>query len=324
MIPATTAALNSRVASTMAAARPLRVVYVAGSGHTGSTLLALMLDEHPQIVSVGETAVKPKIRRRGDAPKQPCSCGATVEACAFWSGIFEHVRRSGHDMGPDRWTNDYRSEHPLVHRVLTRESSYRPVAATQRWLNAHLPAHAARMRRADAVNVAFVRAALDVANADVFCDTTKHTLRLARLLAIPELDVRVITLVRDVRGYVSSAKRRGYRIQDAAWTWRRDQEVIARLTEGLTPERRHVLRYEELCADPADTLRRLHAFCGVDEHPPVASMRSDSHHVLGNSMRLNGRITVRLDESWKQKLAADEQQLVLDIAGPLNRRFGYA
>ncbi len=41
-------------------------------------------------------------------------------------------------------------------------------------------------------------------------------------------------------------------------------------------------------------------------------------------MRLNGRITVRLDESWKQKLAADEQQLVLDIAGPLNRRFGYA
>jgi hypothetical protein len=314
---------SSVLTGSSAPVKPLRVVYVAGSGHTGSTLLALLLDEHPQIVSVGETAVKPRIRRRGRAATQQCSCGATVSTCGFWKEIFARVQQSGYSMGPDRWINDYRSEHPLVHRLLTRESSFPAVAMAQRWLNAHLPVHAARMRQADATNVAFVRAALDIAHADVFCDTTKHTLRLARLLANPELDVRVIMLVRDARGYVSSAKRRGYRIEDAAWTWRRDQEVVARLTRDLPTDRCLLLKYEALCTDLEPTLRRLHAFCGVSQHPPVTSMRSDTHHVLGNSMRLHGRITVRLDESWRRQLSADEQQAVATIAGALNSRFGY-
>ena len=50
---------------------PIRVVYVAGSGHTGSTLLALLMDSHPEIACVGETSVKPKIRRRGDESALP-------------------------------------------------------------------------------------------------------------------------------------------------------------------------------------------------------------------------------------------------------------
>jgi hypothetical protein len=302
----------------------LRVVYVAGSGHTGSTLLALLLDAHPRIVSVGETAVKPRIRRRGDAASQKCSCGATISQCLFWQRIFRRVEAQGYDLGPERWSNDYRSEHPLVHRLLTRESTHPIVRAVQGWSARHLPLHAARMRRADAINVAFIRAALETAGADVFCDTTKHTMRLSRLLEIEQLDLKVITLVRDVRGYAASAKRRGHAIEDAAATWLTDQEVISRITKRLPADRTFLLRYEDLCNATVATLSQLYRFCGVQDVAPVTAVTSTNHHVLGNSLRLHASIHVRLDESWRAKLSADEQTKILNVAGAMNRAMGYS
>jgi hypothetical protein len=32
----------------------MRVIYIAGTSHSGSTLLDLMLNAHPEIISVGE------------------------------------------------------------------------------------------------------------------------------------------------------------------------------------------------------------------------------------------------------------------------------
>jgi hypothetical protein len=312
-----------QVVAIPAGLRRLPVVYVAGSGHTGSTLLALLLNEHPQIVSVGETAVKPKIRRKGKSEDQTCSCGQSIRSCPFWMGIFRRVRALGYELGPNRWSNDYRSENPAIHRMLTSESSHRFIRVAQNLCAHYLPVHASRMRRIDAVNVAFVRAALEEVGREVFVDTTKHPLRLSRMLALPELDVKVITLVRDARGYAASVKRRGGSLEEAAVTWRKDQEVIEHITHRLPEERTRLLRYEDLCSRPEQKLRELYAFCGVEPVMPVTTVIPRLQHVLGNSLRLRERIEVRLDESWRSRLTADEQQRVLTIAGVMNRRMGY-
>ena len=301
----------------------LRVVYVAGSGHTGSTLLAMLLNAHPQLVSVGETSIKPKIRRRGDGATQKCSCGALIVECAFWQEVFQRVSEAGHDFSAHTWNNDYRSAHPLVHRVLSRDSSHKPIRWLQHWSADHLPIYSHRVHQTDRVNVAFIRAVLDTAKADVFVDTSKHVLRMARLMTLPDLDVKTITLVRDVRGYAASAKRRGLSIVDAASSWRKDQEAIQHVTRHLAPERKFLLRYEDLCVAPEEMLRRLYAFCGVREIEPITSLASTDHHVIGNSMRFQSAIRPRLDETWKSRLEQDEQRRVLSVAGHVNQRFGY-
>lgn len=306
------------------AAVPLRVVYLAGSGHTGSTLLALLADTNPAIGTVGEIAVKPRIRHRGDELGQKCSCGAAIAQCAFWRRVFEQVKQQGLEFGPDNWTNDYRCEHPLVHRLLTRDSSYLPVRRFQAWSAHHLPVFRERIRRIDAVNVAFIRAVLDTKGAQVFFDTSKQALRLTRLLEIPELDVRVVTLVRDVRAYVASARRRGRSVTDAAEAWKCDQLAIRDVTRTLPGERTLLIRYEDLCRDVNGTLQRFWTFCGVPPVDPPATLLSSQHHVLGNNMRRSGAIAIRLDERWRQTLAAQEERNVLRIAGALNRQFGYA
>lgn len=302
----------------------LRVVYLAGSGHTGSTLLAMMADAHPAIASVGEIAIKPKIRRRGADGEQNCSCGSVIAACPFWNDVSARVQGRNLSFGVGQWTNDYRFDNPILHRLFTRDSSQPLIRAFRRWAERSLPGYRERTRRIDRVNAAFVRAVLESTGAQVFFDTTKGPMRLSRILAIPEFDVRVVTLVRDVRAYAASARRRGKSLTGAAETWKKDQLVIRSLVASLSQDRRMLLRYEDLCADPKTTLGRLWEFCGVQRLDLPTRVFSQQHHVLGNNMRMAGPIEIRLDERWRREMAADDQSAVLRIAGSLNREFGYA
>lgn len=302
----------------------LPVVFVAGSGHTGSTLLALVLDSHPEIVCIGESSIKPKIVRRGAALQQPCSCGALVASCPFWNAVFERVRTEGHDFGPDRWTNDYRFRHPAAQRVLSRACGSRPGRAFVRWAADHFPVYSRGVHRADAVNIALIRALLATSGARVFADTSKRMWRLVHLMRLSELDVKLVLLVRDVRGYAASAKRReGIPVHNAARTWLRDQRSAMEVASRIEPHRVLRLRYEDLCGRTEHAQRELWSFCGVAAAETRTTIDANRHHVLGNAMRLGGEMPIRLDDRWRTALEPGEVERTLAVAGELNRALGY-
>jgi hypothetical protein len=71
-----------------------QIVYIAGAGHSGTTLLDLLLGNHPGIAAVGELnrlSLTPATRR--------CACGELVVACPYWThvarGIAAHLGRDG-------------------------------------------------------------------------------------------------------------------------------------------------------------------------------------------------------------------------------------
>ena len=69
----------------------MRVIYIAGTSHSGSTLLDLMLNAHPAIFASGEVLklnrqLKIKDARRGT--HAPRSCGApSLWKCPSWSAV---------------------------------------------------------------------------------------------------------------------------------------------------------------------------------------------------------------------------------------------
>ena len=300
------------------------MTYVVGSSHSGSTLIALLADQHPQIASVGETAIKRRIRREGRTADQRCSCGERLDDCPFWQAVFADVSAAGISLSTRHWVTDYRFEHPWLDRVLTRETSWLAWRESRRWVTRHLPRLRERTARVDHANVAFVGAVLRRRNARVFFDTTKLLTRLTYLLEIPELELRVVRLVRDVRAFAASAQRRGESVAHATAVWVNDQAAIERVLARWPGVRQTFLRYEDLCAAPQPTLQRLWEFCGVDPIEPSPTVHAREHHVLGNNMRMGDTITVRLDETWRSRLAPGDQERILAVAGPLNDRFGYA
>jgi hypothetical protein len=299
------------------------VGFLTGSGHTGSTLLALFMNTHPQIVSVGETAIKPALRSDSRAGHK-CSCGEPVAQCGFWKNVFDSVRRAGYTLDASTWSNDYRYENPMLHAMLSRYSSVRSVRGLQNLAGGLLPFHRARIRRISEVNVAFIRSVLQVGGGEVFFDTSKAPMRLWHLLRLPELDVRVIVLVRDVRGFCSSAKRRGQSVKEAASSWTNRHVVLTDLAAQLPADRVTWLRYEDLCADPSRRLKDLQRFLGVDVQEPPDSILSRDHHVLGNRIRRDGAITIRQPDDWTKTLTSSEAQEALRIAGHVNERFSYS
>jgi hypothetical protein len=171
-------------------------------------------------------------------------------------------------------------------------------------------------------------------------------LRLKYLLKIPDLDVRVIRVTREgravalsytdewnfadskdpeMRGGGNGQRRPPPRrsMAEAANEWKRSNESSDALVATLPRSQWIEVRYEELCADPVNTLKRLAAFLDLDPLQSRLDFRAQTQHVIGNGMRLDSTSEIRLDERWKEVLSNDDLKAFDSVAGKLNRSYGY-
>lgn len=69
-------------------ADPPTVVYIAGYGRSGSTLLDIVLGTHQDFVGVGEIAF---IWDDFDNPNRTCACGRPYPKCEFWGDLSNEI-----------------------------------------------------------------------------------------------------------------------------------------------------------------------------------------------------------------------------------------
>lgn len=67
-----------------------KVVYIAGRGHSGSTILDMALGCHPKMVGLGEVFGVLMGYSDKDGAELPCSCGEMPENCRFWGYFLEN------------------------------------------------------------------------------------------------------------------------------------------------------------------------------------------------------------------------------------------
>ena len=111
---------------------------------------------------------------------------------------------------------------------------------------------------------------------------------------------------------------------DAANQWLRSNQEAEAFLRTVPPESYIQIRYEDLCRDPVATIESVHEFLGISaEGEGVLKFREFPHHVVGNGMRLDGDSRIVLDDRWRAVL--DERDLATfdQIAGDLNRSYGY-
>ena len=325
---------------------PIRLAYVLAASHSGSTLLSMLLNSHPEVCTVGEL----KVTSLGDVDTYRCSCRALVRECEFWTGIHDDMARRGVEFDLARPGTDLRSAGSAYVRRLLRPLHRGPALEAVRDIALSLsPSWRAHLSAVLEANEQLMSCVLARRGCRVIVDSSKDAIRLKYLLRSPGLDVRVIRLVRDGRavmltyvdpagfadaadpalragGSGNVADPRYLRLGAAAASlqWKRSNEeadaAVATLPSGQWTE----VRYEDLCVQPEQTLRRLFAFLGVDAEARRANFRAVEHHVIGNGMRLDSASEVRLDDRWRTNLGEAELRTFESIAGPLNRRFGYA
>jgi hypothetical protein len=306
-----------------------RVAYIMGHGYSGSTLLAFLLGAHPRIATVGELGIAP--RGKTATPEEYfCSCRTPILRCAFWQRVSREMAERGHPF--DIWEADldFRAAGGGLADVVLRAVQRGPLLEAARGAALRvLPRARYELSRILGRIQALIEIVTGFKGCDTFVDGSKRPERAMLMHRFGPLetfgDMRVLHLVRDPRAVAWSAmKNLGMGPEEAALSWLKDNRGSEHARRHFPADCWMTLRYEDLCADPRETLQRVYGFLGVPAKNAIHDYRAVEHHIIGNRMRLASTAEIRLDESWKQALTPKQAAAIDRRVAPLSLRYGYA
>ena len=307
-----------------------RVLYIGGTGRSGSTVLANVLGEVPGLVSVGEVRF---LWERGVLQNRLCGCGEHFADCPFWTAVLEVAFGS--------------AEVETTARRLRAELAQRTRMRRVPGLLTHRSGALDGDDLGDAISRVYAAIAL-VAGADVVVDSSKLPTYAALLGDLPGIDLQVLHLVRDPRAAAHSWRRRKQQpdLGAAALMERRGAVKSAVLWRVWNSTLEHWCRehgvdhrlqnYESFVADPeGETRRILRRFELV--HPyrvdavadalfagPGVVRLNGNHTVAGNPSRHeHGLVPLVPDEEWRSALGPAERRTVEVLTWPTLVHYGY-
>ncbi len=307
---------------------PTPVLYLAGLGRSGSTLLERTLARLDGAVAVGELV---HLWERGLVRNERCGCGQAFRDCPFWTDVGERAFGS--------WDRLDAAEIVALSERVDR-TRFVPYLATSTG-----PAeYRADVHRFVSLLGRLYPAIAEVSGRAVVVDSSKDPSYGYVLARTPEVDLRVAHTIRDAPAVAYSWAKRVVRPDAEAsmmsrWSPRRTSLVWSGLNlvvRGLA--RRGVpvelARYEDFVADPAGTfdrvLTRLDLPRPAPDGPLLSGLRDGyidlgvDHTVSGNPIRFEtGRMTIREDRAWAEGLSRADLRLVETLSAPVRLRFGY-
>jgi hypothetical protein len=289
----------------------IKLVYVAGLGHSGTTLLGMILGQLHGFFYAGELAGSRAFERGGR-----CGCGQSLAECETWQSILraafprpELVTRLALDPGDG-------SVGGLMRQLLTARSS--------------------RLDERKEAYALLLPAILHASGARVIVDSSKWPGYAYFLRHVDGVELAVVHLVRDPRGVAHSRRKRAERQRGVrqpsavagALLWDLWNPVI----EALSRRGRYLrIRYDDLVSAPEQVVRRVAEL--MDEEPAPLRFTSArtvelraTHSVEGNRNRFQtGPVRIALDEAWRTPhgLSTADRGLVAALTWPIRRRYGY-
>lgn len=302
----------------------MRVVYVTGAGHIGSTILDIVLGNHPHIQGVGEVS---KVHRSGWVvdTRRKCACGASVAECAFWPRV--RARWAAALGGDDVERYVYLQERFERHRSAWPRllwNRFRPSPEFREYL------YKTRV---------LYEAIRDVSGRSVIVDSSLTPRRAYALTLNPDIDLSLIHLVRDGRGVIWSLKKPNKKtltkVYRPAPSWRTTRYWISANLQsawvfGRVPEeKRQRIRYEDFVTNPSMILHRIGSLVGEDMSALARAITSRQgiragHTVGGSSVRMSTDIHLTPDFAWRDLLPARDRRIFWLMAGWLAQHYGYS
>lgn len=300
------------------------VLYIAGYGRSGSTLVERLLDQLPGMTALGELR---HFWQRSLLDKEPCSCGLPVSSCPFWSEVLaaadvdvasEATRAATQARRIDRTRN-------VPWLAVGPGAAKRP----------ELSEHVSRLER-------LYRAAATVTGTPWLVDSSKEASYAFLLANVPGIRLRVLHLVRDSRAVAFSWTRQKVKptgdaghalmsrkpvgVSARRWSYQNlAAEALRTRSECFTR-----LRYEDFVADPKGTLKRALERLGwpgdladLPVHGSEAQL-APGHSSQGNPFRFTtGPVTIRADEEWREAMQPGDRRAVTLLTAPLLKLYGY-
>jgi Sulfotransferase family len=310
---------------------PVKVVYIAGAGRSGTTLLDILIGEREGFFSAGELRW---IWWGGLIEGWRCGCGQPLRECPVWNRILTKTYGvdSLEDIDARRFLKLQQATARLhqLPRILAA-SAERPI----RWEGLK--------QYSDIWNRLYVGIS-DATGASVIVDSSKNAPEAALLRLCSDVDPYVIHLVRDPRGVANSMKRKvkmepmaektfdqpinSTAISSLIWSRKNLAAELDRLR--YPKDRMFLIRYEDVVSRPKETLERISYYIreplsGLDYVDGNRATLSGNHTSWGNPSRFKtGTIELRPDDEWRTRLAGRDMAISTALTLPLLYRYGFS
>ncbi len=300
--------------------KPLQVIYVAGSGRSGTTVLDRVLGTLDQVTSFNEIYC---LMTDGMRENDRCACGTEFNDCDFWKQVTARIFK-----GPDHVERiqylydkfDHMTQFLRIYSGLYGGQYKRDLEEYKAWL----------------ADLYFTLA--ELCGNRIIVDSSKVPTRALLLGQIPGIEVHLVHMVRDVRAVVYAWQREKFNpayerklptyasLRSVRFWYARN--LLTELLRTRMPYQRVV--YEDVVSNPHEVLPAL-----VNALEPLrdkaltfeddGSIILDSLHTIGgNPDRFRtGPTHLRLDAKWVANLPDKSRRLVTLVAYPLLAHYGY-
>jgi hypothetical protein len=266
---------------------------------------------------------------RGVDADEPCGCGCSFHTCPFWTAVGERAYGGWHQLDVE----EIRRDREKVDRNRFIPFLLAPSIAPRRFRESHQRLALLLSRLYIAADESSEESGASTRTV-ALVDSSKHPSYLFLLRSIPELEVRLLHVVRDPRGVAHSWSKHVKRPENGEemerlglaraclrWTTHNLLFQLAQLLHVRTVR----LPYERFAGNPqvlqqvAEELLVAPTEIALSIDCHVVDLAVD-HTVSGNPMRFDtGEVTVRRDDQWRTTMPAWRRRAVAVLTFPLRQ-----
>lgn len=265
--------------SSIAASATPDILYIMGTGRSGTTILEILLANNPGITGVGELK---HIFRDGFLRDLPCACGRSGRQCELWSAVLQSTG----------WN---RSDWREIGQAIEKFESHRRFPLV--WAGVGTASAKRRYRQA---SVALFDAIGAAQHSQVIVDSSKYAGRALMLARLLPGRVKVLCITRSASGMLQAfAKQQDDEQRPkgslAAAAYYLYVLLCMRSVRARLRGKCFTIRFEDLKRDPAATLDAIEAWSGYCLATARARVAAGDwfdvgHIVTGNRVRRQGRV----------------------------------
>ena len=318
----------------------MKLIYILSLGHSGSTLLDVILGTHPDFLSTGESRylgwqLYRTIGKKASIKDQDiCTCGHDFRECEFWSEVIRKLyKKTGIDISrhPKDFKNyffesfkynDKISFYQKIKGYLTRQIL--ELGLSMSYVNLIAPEVNEVLKN----NWILYEIMSDISNKKYIVNSSKNLVEGLLFQKSRPSDVIFIFIHRSLYGLWNSSKRwsKNDSIKNVALAKKVFENRIKKYKNNIKDLNYIEVDYEEFAAKPATVLDKIVNKAGATNNYIKQSNNqfyidpSQLHLVAGNPMRYKGKQLVKYDERWKHELSTKEKNIIKQYIKDYNLR----
>ena len=309
----------------------IQYIYICSAGHSGSTLLDMLLGSHSQIESLGEIEHLSK----NISLNTLCTCRKSIKLCTVWEKTIKAV---GNKLNIDILQSPYELNMGFPNPQIIKDEihdTFRYKAKRKYLMGLQYLFIKYKLRIIKPLlskvfqSMDHTFLVYDTIRSQLGCqmvvDSSKSYIRSVGFYCEKPEHTRIILLTRDGRGVLYSNIKRNFPRNRAVVGWKRYYSRAIPLFDTIIDANSLIqVKYEDIIKDPSEELKRICSFINLKFEEDMLNFADHTHHITnGNNMRFSKLSQIRDDNSWKTKMEKSDLVYFDKHAGDINRRLGY-